>query len=327
MRKPIVVVGSINLDFVASADHVPLPGETLTGRDFATFYGGKGSNQAVAVARLGHPVSMIAKVGDDSFGPTLKRALREAGVDVGPVAAARGSSGVALINIGRDGQNSIVVIPGANGKVQPADITKNTALLRRAGMLLAQLEIPLETVETLSVFAHRHDIPLMLDPAPARELPSGLLRNIAWITPNENETRILCGLNANENVSSATAARCAEMLLARGPKNVIIKMAEQGSYLATATGLREMVPAFRVKAVDTTAAGDAFNAGFAVGILSGKQPLDAARYAAAVAAISVTRPGAQPSMPSAREVAKFLALPANRSIAGRSITARSKATP
>ncbi|MGH9684354.1 MAG: ribokinase [Candidatus Acidiferrales bacterium] len=327
MRKPIVVVGSINLDLVASVERTPLPGETLTGRDFATFYGGKGANQAVAVARLGHPVSMIAKVGDDSFGPALKRALREAGVDVKPVAIAKGSSGVALINIGRDGQNSIVVVPGANGKVQPADITKNAALLRRAGMLLAQLEIPLETVETLSVFAHRHDIPLMLDPAPARELPSGLLRNVAWITPNESETRILCGLNATEAVSSATAARCAEMLLARGPKNAIVKMGEQGAYLATASGLRQMVPAFPVKATDTTAAGDAFNAGFAVSILSGKQPLDAARYAAAVAAISVTRPGAQTSMPSAHEVAKFLALPANRSASSSSSAARLKVAP
>jgi ribokinase len=306
LRKPIIVVGSVNLDLVATSDHVPLPGETLTGLEFSTYHGGKGANQAVAVARLGYPVAMIAKVGDDSFGPALRGALRDAGVDTKAVSAAKGSSGVALINIGADGQNSIVAVPGANGRLAPKDVEKHSALLRRAGMILAQLEIPLATLETLGAFAHRHSIPLMLDPAPARELPRGLLQTITWITPNESETRVLCGLGANESVTPATAARSAEMLLARGPKNVAIKMGSQGAYLATSSGAREMSPAFDVRAVDTTAAGDAFNAGFAVSLLKGKSPLEAARYAAGVAAISVTRKGAQPSMPSAREVATFL---------------------
>jgi ribokinase len=306
MRKPIVVVGSINLDLVASADHVPLPGETITGQDFCTFHGGKGANQAVGVARLGYPVSMVGKVGDDSFGAALKNGLRDAGVDVKAVHAVKGSSGVALINIGNDGQNNIVVVPGANGKMLPKDIARHAALLRKAGLLLAQLEIPLITLETLGAFAHRHGIPLMLDPAPARELPTGLLQVTTWITPNESETRILCGLDAREPVTPATAAQCANLLLERGPKNVLIKMGAQGVYLAIADGTRQMAPAFNVKAIDSTAAGDAFNAGFAVSLLSGKKPLEAARYAAAVAAISVTRKGAQPSMPSAREVAAFL---------------------
>ena len=220
--------------------------------------------------------------------------------------AVKGSSGVALINIGSDGQNNIVVVPGANGKMLPKDIARHAALLRKAGMLLAQLEIPLITLETLGVFAHRHGIPLMLDPAPARELPAGLMQVITWITPNESETRILCGLDAQEPVTPATAARCADLLLARGPKNVLIKMGAQGVFLAAADGVRQMVPAFPVKAVDSTAAGDAFNAGFAVSLLSGKKPHEAAHYASAAAAISVTRKGAQPSMPSAREVAAFL---------------------
>jgi ribokinase len=306
MRKPIVVVGSINLDLVATADHVPLPGETITGRDFNTFNGGKGANQAVGVGQLGYPVSMVGKVGDDSFGAALKSGLRNAGVDVKAVRAVKGSSGVALINIGSDGQNNIVVVPGANGKMLPKDIARHAAILRKAGMLLAQLEIPLITLETLGVFAHRHGIPIMLDPAPARELPPGLMQVITWITPNESETRILCGLDAREPVTPATAARCADLLLARGPKNVLIKMGSQGVFLAAADGLRQMVSAFPVRAVDSTAAGDAFNAGFAVSLLSGKKPLEAARYASAVAAISVTRKGAQPSMPSAREVAAFL---------------------
>src|SRR6202041_2134613 len=306
MRKHIVVVGSINLDLVAAGERVPLPGETLTGRTFSTFHGGKGANQAVGVARLGHPVSMVGKVGDDSFGSALKGALRKAGVEVKGVGTVKGSSGVALINTGDDGQNNIVVVPGANGKLLPKDITKASALLSKAGMILTQLEIPLITLETLAAFAHSHKIPLMLDPAPARELPSGLLQVVAWITPNESETRILCALPPTEPVTPATAARCANLLLERGPKNVVIKMGAQGAFLATADGLREMIPSFSVKAVDSTAAGDAFNAGLAVSLLSGKNPREAARYASAVAAISVTRNGAQPSMPTVREVIKFL---------------------
>jgi ribokinase len=285
---------------------VPLPGETLTGIDFATFQGGKGANQAVAVAKLGHPVSMIAKVGDDDFGPELKQALRKAGVDVRAVEIVKGSSGVALINIGRDGQNNIVAVPGANGKVSGRDVRKNTALLQKAGMILAQLEIPLDAMEALAGFARKNNIPLMLDPAPARELPADLMRSTIWITPNESEARVLCGLTHNEPVTPATAASCAELLMARGPKNVVIKMGVQGAYIATADGIREMAPAFQVEAADTTAAGDAFNAGFAVSLLSGKGPLEAARFAAAVAAVSVTRKGAQPSMPTRREVEKFL---------------------
>ena len=299
-------MGSVNFDLVATAARVPLPGETLTGIDFATFHGGKGANQAVAVAKLGYPVSMIAKVGDDDFGPGLKLTLRKAGVDVRAVETAKGSSGVALINIGSDGQNNIVAVPGANGKVTGRDVRKNGALLRKAGMILAQLEIPLDAMDALAEFAHKNNIPLMLDPAPARELPAALLRSTTWITPNESETRVLCGLAHDEPVTPSTAARCADLLIARGPKNVVIKMGAQGAFIATSDGIREMASAFQVKAVDTTAAGDAFNAGFAVSLMSGTAVLDAARFGAAVAAISVTRKGAQPSMPTRREVEKFL---------------------
>jgi ribokinase len=306
MRGPIVVVGSINLDLVATAERVPLPGETVTGRTFSTFHGGKGANQAVGVARLGYPVSMVGKVGDDSFGAGLKGALRKFGVNTKEVKTAKGSSGVALINIGDDGQNNIVVVPGANGKLLPKDITRVAANLRKAEMFLTQLEIPLITIETLIALAHKNKIPLMLDPAPARDLPKGLLQCATWITPNESETRILCGLDANEPVTPSTAARCAELLLERGPRNVLIKMGSQGVFVATSEGTRQMIPAFAVKAVDSTAAGDAFNAGFAVSLLSGAAPVQAARYASAVAAISVTRIGAQPSMPTRHEVERFL---------------------
>ncbi len=306
MRKPIVVVGSINLDLVATSERAPRPGETLSGTSFATFNGGKGANQAVAAGKLGYPVRMVGKVGDDEFGSALKHGLRRAGVDVKAVGVAPGSSGVALINLASDGQNSIVVVPGANGKVLPKDVSRHAGILKSAGIILSQLEIPLITVEALAVFAHRHNVKLMLDPAPARELPSGLLRLIDWITPNESEARTLCGLAADEPITPGTARDCAELLLKRGPKNAIIKMGSTGAFLATAEGVRLMVPTFEVKAVDSTAAGDAYNAAFAASLLSGKRPIDAARYAAAVAAISVTRKGAQPSMPSSREVVKFL---------------------
>jgi ribokinase len=249
---------------------------------------------------------MLGKVGDDAFGGGLKIGLGRAGVDVNAVAVTPGSSGVALINLGSDGQNSIVVVPGANGKVLPKDVARHSRILKSAGMILSQLEIPLITVEALGVFAHRHGVPFMLDPAPARELPSGLLRLVEWITPNESEARTLCGLSADQPITPSTARDCAELLLKRGPRNAIIKMGSSGAFLAAADGTREMVPAFDVKAVDSTAAGDAYNAAFAASLLSGKKPLEAARYAAAVAAISVTRNGAQPSMPTSREVAKFL---------------------
>ncbi len=307
MRKPIVVVGSINLDLVATSARVPLPGETLSGTSFATFNGGKGANQAFGAARLGYPVKLVGKVGDDSFGAGLKAGLRKAGVDVKAVAVEKGSSGVALINLGGDGQNSIVVVPGANGKMLPKDVSRHSRILKSAGMILAQLEIPLITVEALAVFAHRFGIPMMLDPAPARELPPGLLQLLTWITPNESEARTLCGLDSSEAITPATAQRCAETLLSRGAKNAVIKMGEKGSFVATADGVRQMVPAFAVKPVDSTAAGDAFNAAFAAALLSGKPALEAARYGAAVSAISVTRNGAQPSMPTGAEVRKFLA--------------------
>ena len=168
MPKGIVVVGSINLDLVCAVDRIPIPGETITGSDFRVFHGGKGANQAAAIARLRYPVSMVAKVGDDEFGHRLRRGLRDQGVRVKEVTRARRtSSGVALISADRRGQNSIVVVPGANGKLLPPDLEKASARLRAAGMILTQLEIPLETVEYLAIVAHRFQVPLMLDPAPA----------------------------------------------------------------------------------------------------------------------------------------------------------------
>ncbi len=304
MQKPIVVVGSINLDLVVGADRIPQVGETIIGNSFNTFYGGKGANQAVAAAKLGYPVSMVGNVGSDAFGTQLRNGLKDAGVDTAYVNTVEGPSGVALITTGRHGENNIVVVPGANGHLTPKLLEKAATILERAGFLLAQLEIPLETVEYLAQFAERHDIPLMLDPAPARELSGALLCRVTWITPNESETQELLRANFESGDQGSYAA--AERLLDCGVKNVLLKLGARGCLIAQGTLAKERIPAFSVHAVDTTAAGDAFNAGFAVGLMRGLTVARSAVFASAVAAISVTRPGAQPSMPTGDEVECFL---------------------
>src|SRR3954463_9631846 len=304
MQKPIVVVGSINLDLVASTDRIPQVGETVIGRTFTTFFGGKGANQAVAVARLGYPVSMIGNVGNDAFGTQLRGGLAEAGVNTEYVGTVEGSSGTALIITGQNGENSIVVVPGANAQVTPKSLERAAPLLKQAGFILVQLEIPLETVDYLAELAERNDVPLMLDPAPARELPASLLRRVSWLTPNETETCQLLKTNLEDSEQSANAA--ADQLLSRGVKNVVLKLGSRGCVIAQESVPKQRVAAFRVNAVDTTAAGDAFNAGFAVALLNGYSALESGVFASAVAALSVTRPGAQPSMPRGDEVEKFL---------------------
>jgi ribokinase len=308
MPSSIVVVGSINLDLVCSGKRIPAPGETLKGDKFQTFHGGKGANQAVAVARLGYGVNMIGKVGDDDFGKRLRQGLRDAGVGVRGVSTAKGvSSGVALITVAAGGQNSITVIPGANDQLRPRDLEDCLPQLRSAGMILTQLEIPMDTVECLGAIARRFDIPFMLDPAPvpARPIPRKVLRNVTYLTPNETETAALCGIAPGE-LTPANVATFAELLLNTGPANVIVKMGSQGAYIAAADGLRRMVPAFKVKAVDSTAAGDAFNAGLAVGLVRGMSLFEAVRYGSATGALSATRAGAQTSMPEGREVTRML---------------------
>ena len=304
MQKPIVVVGSINLDLVAGADRIPQVGETIIGNTFNTFYGGKGANQAVAVAKLGYPVFMVGNVGSDPFGKQLRDGLEHVGVNATYVKTIEGASGVALITTGRGGENNIVVVPGANGQLSPKLLEQAKTVLESAGFLLAQLEIPLESVEYLAEFAERHGIPLMLDPAPARELPQTLLRRLTWITPNETETQELLHVNGDKGARDLNIA--AQHLLDCGVKNVLLKLGSRGCLIAQGTLAKERVPAFSVDAVDTTAAGDAFNAGFAVGLMRGFTTVRSAVFASAVAAISVTRPGAQPSMPSGQEVERFL---------------------
>jgi ribokinase len=304
--KRILVVGSINLDLVGVAPTIPQPGQTISGTAFHTFPGGKGANQAFAAVRLGAPVTMMGKVGNDSFGSQLRANLETAGVDTTAVEAVATSSGIAQIITASNGENVIVVVPGANAQLLPGDIDKHIELLRSAGIILAQLEIPLETVTYLATVARREKIPLMLDPAPAQPLPASLLRSVDWLTPNESETCALLGRPVDE-LPLGELENIADSLRGQGAANIVLKLGARGCYVAPADGRRMHVPAYKVTAVDTTAAGDAFNAAFAVALMDGHEPVRGASWASAVAAISVTKPGAQPSMPTRAEVERLIA--------------------
>jgi ribokinase len=299
-RKPVVVVGSINMDLVARTPRIALAGETLTGTGFETTPGGKGANQAVAVARLGYPVAMVGMVGEDVFGQALLDTLGNAGVDTGAVARMPGPSGVAQIQVASNGQNSIIVVPGANGKVEPSYIYQHEKLIRSAGMVLCQLELPIETVTGTLELCTAASVPVMLDPAPAARLPETIWKQIAWFTPNESEAAPYVGKDLPVEDS-------ARQLLAKGVRGVVLKRGSEGAYISSAGGNAAWVPAFAVEAIDTVGAGDCFNGAFAVALLEGHDASGAARFASAAAAISVTRCGAQASMPSRAEVDESLA--------------------
>jgi ribokinase len=304
-KKPVVVVGSINIDLVANAERIPVEGETVLGSDFQIHPGGKGANQAVAVARLGYPVAMIGRIGDDSFGAQLRRQLEDAGVDVSAVATTAGTSGVAVIVVGKNGENSIVITPGTNALLTPADIDANLALIQSAGLVLTQLEIPVPTVLHLARICARENVPLILDPAPAKEIPAELFHDVAWFTPNETEAAFFT-VESNGSADAATPSAMARTLMEKGAKGVLLKLGSRGAYIGTRSGLDELLGSFTVKAVDTTAAGDAFNGAFATGLMMALSPVESARFAAAAAAVSVTRAGAQPSMPAIAEVEEML---------------------
>jgi ribokinase len=298
--KPVVVVGSINMDLVARTPRIPLAGETLIGSGFQTTPGGKGANQAVAVARLGYPVQMVGSVGEDDFGQALLHNLTAERVGTDAVARVPGPSGVAPILVADNGENSIVVVPGANGKVDCELIRRQSALIRSAGMVLCQLELPLATVTQVLKLCADADVPVMLDPAPAAQLPDEIWNHVAWFTPNETEAALYLGTETNPEDA-------AMQFLAKGVRGVVLKRGGDGAYVAVAGGKAAWVSPFKVQAVDTVGAGDCFNGAFAVALLEGKDPWTAARFASAAAALSVTRQGAQASMPSRAEVNAFLA--------------------
>ena len=302
--KPIVVAGSINIDFVAEATHIPLPGETIAGRCFETHYGGKGANQAYAVARLEHPAVMIGAVGSDVFGEQLRRNLLNAGVDCTAVERVEGCSGAALISRSASGENSIIVVAGANSHLTREPILRRRTLIEDAALLLLQLETPIDGVACAVEIAHHRRVPVILDPAPAAALSRELLRCVEWLTPNETEAGILLGIPSAD--VAVDPERVTLALLALGPRNVALKLGARGAFLSGVSVAPVLVPGVHVDAVDTTAAGDAFNAAFAQKLALGATPVEAAEYANYVAAISVTRPGAQSSIPSAAEVHAYV---------------------
>jgi ribokinase len=295
----VVVVGSLNMDLVARAPRLPVPGETLLGRSFATVPGGKGANQAVAAARLGARTAMIGCVGDDAFGRELRAGLESDRVDASGVRVAPGlSSGVALIVVDDSGRNGIVVVPGGNAELAPADVDRHEALLAAARVVVLQLETPLATVEHAARKARALGRTVVLNPAPAQALPPGLVACADYLVPNEIEAAMLAGLPV-DSVESATEA--GRRLRSRGAASVLVTLGERGVVAVTAEGARHY-PAEKVQAVDTTAAGDTFIGGFCAALVRGRSLADAIGFAQAAAAISVTRPGAQTSIPFEREV-------------------------
>jgi len=299
----VVVFGSINMDLVVRTPRLPTPGETLTGHTFFTAPGGKGANQAVACARLGAPTRMVGRVGDDLFGEQLRASLRSFGVQDDGVLTTPGPSGVALIAVDDTAENTIVIVPGANGAVSIADIPRLEAVLDGARILLVQLEVPIETVVAAARAAHTRGVTVILDPAPALPLPDELYALADIITPNEHEATTLTGIAVHDDQGAIAAARA---LIARGARRVALKLGARGALTADAEGEQFWSP-FTVTPVDTVAAGDAFNGGLAVALSEGRSFDEAIRWGLAAGALSVTRHGAQPSMPERNEVLTLLA--------------------
>lgn len=301
--KSIVVVGSSNTDLIIRVPRIPRAGETLLGGEFMTAAGGKGANQAVGAARAGGKVALIARVGTDAFGDRAVTGLRRDGVDVSCVFRDKlAASGVALIFVARDGENSIAVAGGANANLSPADVKKAAGVIRSAALLVAQLETPLATVIAAALVAVKAGVPVILNPAPARALPNRLLKLTSILTPNETEAELLTGIKV---IDEAAAARACAKLRARGVRTVILTLGARGAYLADVSG-QQLVAGFKVKAVDSTAAGDIFNGALSVALAERKTLRDAVRFANAAAALSVTRLGAQPSAPTRAEIERFL---------------------
>ena len=297
--KKIVVLGSTNTDMVVTGKKIPVPGETVSGGHFLMNPGGKGANQAVAVARLSAKKGacvFIAKVGDDLFGRDTAARLKRDGIAPRLVVDKKEPSGTALILVDARGQNVISVALGANGTLSPRDVAPFRKDIEGAAALVMQLETPLETVAWAAKVAHDACVAVILNPAPARKLPKSLYPLVDWITPNETEAELLIGVKV---VDAASAAKAAGVLARRGVGHVVITMGSKGAYCGDC---RRVYPCRKVKAVDCVAAGDTFNGAFAVALAEGKSCADAITFAQKASAISVTRPGAQSSVPYRREI-------------------------
>lgn len=302
MPANVVVIGSLNMDLVTRAPRLPKGGETLIGHSFATVSGGKGANQAVAAARLGAQVAMVGCVGNDDYGVQLRDALLAEQIDCQAVSTVEDSSGVALIVVDDNSQNAIVIVAGANGAMTPAVIDRFDAVLQAADVIICQLEIPDATVGHALKRARELGKTVILNPAPAsRPLPADWFTAIDYLIPNESEAAALSGLPVD---SLEAAESAAGQLIAMGAGKVIVTLGAQGSLFANGKGF-EHFPAPKVQAVDTTAAGDTFVGGFAAALAGGKSEAEAIRYGQVAAALSVTRAGAQPSIPTMSDVQAF----------------------
>ncbi|MEE8446877.1 MAG: ribokinase [Gemmatimonadota bacterium] len=304
MPPRIVVVGSSNTDLVVRAPALPGPGETVLGSSFLVTPGGKGANQAVAAARLGARVTLVVRLGADDFGDRALAALGREGIDTRFVARdAEAASGVALIVVSESGENAIAVAPGANMRLTAADVDRAAPAIREADMLLLQLETPLPTVRHAATLAMKAGVPVILNPAPAAPLAGELLSRVSVLTPNELEAAALTGASA---YGVDAARQAAQRLHASGVANVVITLGREGALMEGEAGSGH-VPGCTVTAVDTTAAGDAFNGALAVALAEGASLEHAVRFANRAAALSITRPGAQPSLPTREAVESFAA--------------------
>jgi ribokinase len=302
-KKQIVVVGSSNTDMIIKLDHIPRPGETILGGEFVMAAGGKGANQAVAAARAGGAVAFVAKVGGDVFGAQAVEGFKKDKIDVQYVFKDKQApSGVALIFVAKDGENSIAVASGSNGRLMPGDLKKAKTAISGAATLVMQLETPLETVRAAAEIAAKKGVRVILNPAPARKLDDALLKLITIITPNETEAELLTGIPVKDE---AGASKAAAALLAKGVQTVVITLGARGAFVASSE-LYQLVKGFTVKPVDTTAAGDVFNGALAVALTQGASLLEAVRFANAAGALSTTKLGAQPSAPKRSEILKML---------------------
>ena len=305
--KKLTILGSINADHVISVPHFAKPGETLTGSDYHIAYGGKGANQAVAAARLCDKsttyISFIGCIGEDGIGRTMKQAFADDGINVAPILEKQGqTTGIAMIQVAASGENSIVISAGANACLDEAQVAQFADEITQADALLMQLETPSPAILKAAQLAKAHGTKVVLNPAPARSLPDELLSQIDIITPNETETEILTGITVTDEQSAVNAA---QIFHQKGIAMVLITLGSKGVYVSE-NGKGEIVSGFRVNAEDTTAAGDTFNGAFLTVLLDGKNTFDAIKFAHAAAAISVTRKGAQPSIPSRQETLDFL---------------------
>ena len=301
-KQNILVIGSSNTDMVIRTEHLPLPGETVIGGTFFMNPGGKGANQAVAVARLGGQVAFVCKTGSDIFGHQAQQLFSEEGIDSSYVFSdTKNPSGVALITVDTHAENCIVVAPGANAHLTVADLKHSARAVEKADIVLLQLEIPMETVEEAAVMAGRLGKKVVLNPAPASKLSPRLLESLYVITPNETEAEMISGIHIVDGASAEAAAR---KIASMGVPNVIVTLGTRGALVFDGTDC-EIVPACKVQAVDTTAAGDVFNGALVVALAEGRSLTEAARFACKASAISVTRVGAQSSVPYRTEVDIF----------------------